>query len=71
MGDLRKGVDAGVRAARSVRLEWPGSERRLNGTVQLALYGPCIILPLPAAVARPAYSIVSLNLGIFSWLELA
>ena len=52
MRDLRERVDAGVGPARAVELELAASRDLADRAVDLALHGACVLLDLPAAVAR-------------------
>ena len=50
--DLGERVHAGIGPARAVELEVAPPGDRPDGAIDLALHGPCVLLNLPAAVAR-------------------
>ena len=52
MRDLRDGVDAGVGAAGAIQLEIAATRHGAHRLVDLALNRACVLLNLPAAVAR-------------------
>jgi hypothetical protein len=52
MRDLRQRVNARIRSASSVELEVLAAGHRANSPIDFALDRPCILLNLPAAVAR-------------------
>ena len=61
MRDLRERVNAGIRAARIRTTRSRAHRSRRRSRAELALHRSRVLLDLPAAVARPAYSIVSLK----------